>query len=216
MNEKEELELEKKHLKVTVQLAKKSLHEEEIIGENIKKSTDDDFLLQILSKRHDTKIRNLKRAIKNPYFARIDFQEKTKEKQEIYIGKTNIFDEQYNVAVADWRAPISSVYYDGEIGETEYICPEGKIKGNLLLKRQFQIEEGELKSYNNITLTANDELLQECLNEKSDSKLRNIVATIQKKQNKIIRSNMFKPLIVQGVAGSGKTTVAIHRIAYLI
>ena len=109
---------------------------------------------------------------------------KTKEKQEIYIGKTNIFDEQYNVAVADWRAPISSVYYDGEIGETEYICPEGKIKGNLLLKRQFQIEEGELKSYNNITLTANDELLQECLNEKSDSKLRNIVATIQKSKIK--------------------------------
>lgn len=213
---KEEFKTEEEHLKETVRLAENSLHEEEIIGENIKKSTDDDFLLQILSRRHDTKIRNLKRATKNPYFARIDFQEKTKEKQKIYIGKTNIFDEQYNVAVADWRAPISSVYYDGEIGETEYNCPEGKIKGDLLLKRQYQIEEGKLKEYTDITLTANDELLQECLSEKADSKLRNIVATIQKKQNQIIRANMFKPLIVQGVAGSGKTTVAIHRIAYLI
>jgi len=216
MNKKEELELEKKHLKETVELAKEALSEEEIIEKNITKTTDDDFLLQILSKRHETKMRNLKRATTNPYFARIDFKEEKKKKEEIYIGKTNLFDENYNVAVADWRAPISSVYYDGEIGTTEYMCPKGKIKGELSLKRQYQIEEGTLKSYNNITLTANDELLQECLNEKSDSKLRNIVATIQKKQNQIIRANMFKPLIVQGVAGSGKTTVAIHRIAYLI
>lgn len=216
MDEQEELESEKSHLRKTIKLAEKALNEEKDIGESIKKSTDDDFLLQILSKRHDTKMRNLKRAVNNPYFARIDFKEEKKKKEEIYIGKTNIFDANYNVAVADWRAPISSVYYDGEIGKTEYACPEGIIKGDLLLKRQYQIEEGTLKDYTNITLTANDELLQECLSEKSDSKLRNIVATIQKKQNQIIRSNMFKPLIVQGVAGSGKTTVAIHRIAYLI
>lgn len=127
-----------------------------------------------------------------------------------------MFDENHNVVVADWRAPISTIYYDGEIGKTEYSCPEGIISGELLLKRQYQIENGELLNYTDISVFTNDELLQQCLKENSDIRLKNIVATIQKEQNRIIRANMFKPLIVQGVAGSGKTTVAIHRIAYLI
>jgi len=216
MKKGEEFKKEEERLKQTVTLAQKALKEEEKIGKNLKNTSDDEYLLQILNKKHETKIRNLKRATKTPYFARIDFKEKNKKSQEIYIGKTNIFDEKYNVAVADWRAPISSVYYDGEIGKTEYECPDGIIEGELLLKRQYKIEKGILEDYNDVNLTTNDELLQECLNEKSDNRLKNIVATIQKKQNQIIRANMFKPLIVQGVAGSGKTTVAIHRIAYLI
>lgn len=164
---------------------------------------------------YGTKIRNLKQAIKVPYFARVDFKtDKTSEK--IYIGKTNIFDEELNVAVADWRAPISSIYYDGRIGKTKYECPEGIVEGELKLKRVYTIEEGRLLEYNDIDVTTNDELLQDCLKENSDTRLKNIISTIQSEQNRVIRANMFKPLIVQGVAGSGKTTVALHRIAYLV
>lgn len=145
----------------------------------------------------------------------MDFNtDKTSEK--IYIGKTNIFDEELNVAVADWRAPISSIYYDGRIGKTKYECPEGVVEGELKLKRVYTIEEGKLLEYNDIDVTTNDELLQDCLKENSDTRLKNIISTIQSEQNKVIRANMFKPLIVQGVAGSGKTTVALHRIAYLV
>lgn len=214
MNEKEELKKEEEHLKQILKLAEESLEQEENFFKTLEKLTEDEYLLENLSKTHFTKLRNLERATSNPYFARIDFKENEIEK--IYIGKTNIFDEEHNVAVADWRAPISSVYYDGEIGKTEYKCPDGIISGELLLKRQYQIENGNLLDYNDINITTNDELLQECLKQNSDVRLKNIVSTIQKEQNKIIRANMFKPLIVQGVAGSGKTTVAIHRIAYLI
>lgn len=162
-----------------------------------------------------TKIRNLERATKVPYFARVDF--KTNETDEkIYIGKTNIFDEDSNVEVADWRAPISSLYYDSRIGEAKYNCPEGTIEGELKLKRIYSIEEGRLLDFSDIDITTNDELLQDCLNENSDARLKNIISTIQSEQNQVIRANMFKPFIIQGVAGSGKTTVALHRIAYLV
>lgn len=139
-----------------------------------------------------------------------------KTDEKIYIGKTNIFDEDSNVEVADWRAPISSLYYDSRIGKAKYNCPEGTIEGELKLKRIYNIEEGELLSFNDIDITTNDELLQDCLNENSDARLKNIISTIQSEQNQVIRANMFKPLIIQGVAGSGKTTVALHRIAYLV
>ena len=208
---------ERKRLKETIILAERELEEEKEIYKNLEKTTTDEYLLAELQKKYVTKIKNLEKALKVPYFARVDFKEKHHdEKQKIYIGKTNVFDEDYNVIVADWRAPISTIYYDSEIGDTQYECPEGIIEGELSLKRQYRIEDAQLIDYNDVNITTNDELLQECLKENSDVRLKNIVSTIQKEQNQIIRANMFKPLIVQGVAGSGKTTVAIHRIAYLI
>lgn len=108
------------------------------------------------------------------------------------------------------------MYYDGQIGKTEYICPEGVIEGELELKRVYTIENGKLLEFNDIDVTTNDDMLQECLKDNSDIRLKNIISTIQAEQNKVIRANMFKTLIVQGVAGSGKTTVALHRIAYLV
>ena len=181
------------------------------------KDTNDEDLIYQMSNTYSTKIKNLEKALISPYFARIEFKANdSKNAEKIYIGKTNIFDEDSNIAVVDWRAPISSVYYDGKIGKTQYKCPEGIIEGDLLHKRQYIIEEAKLIDYNDIDITTNDQMLQDCLNENSDVRLKNIVSTIQSEQNKIIRANMFKPLIVQGVAGSGKTTVALHRIAYLV
>lgn len=210
-------EKEKRKIKEIIKLVKENLILNEKQFDQMCQITDDEYLLYTLSRDYETKDRNLKRAIDNPYFARVDFKADDDEKcEEIYIGKTNIFDEDLNIAVVDWRAPISSIYYDGTIGRTQYTCPEGTIQGDLKLKRQYNIENGELLNYNDIDITTNDELLQDCLNEKSDIRLKNIVSTIQAEQNKIIRASMNKPLIVQGVAGSGKTTVALHRIAYLV
>lgn len=208
---------EKEKLKVTIELVKEELIRNNKLYSKMLQDVEDEEVIYHMSKTYDTKIKNLERAVLTPYFARIDFKaDDENEVEKIYIGKTNVFDENSNIAVADWRAPVSSIYYDGKLGKTEYRCPEGIIKGELSLKRQYSIQNGTLIDYNDIDITTNDQLLQDCLNENSDVRLKNIVSTIQSEQNKIIRANMFKPLIVQGVAGSGKTTVALHRIAYLV
>lgn len=120
------------------------------------------------------------------------------------------------IITVDWRAPIASLYYDSNIGKASYLAPEGEISGNLLTKRQYEIEKGELISFSDVDTVSNDELLKPYLGVSADKRLKNIVATIQSEQNKIIRWDMKDNLIVQGVAGSGKTTVALHRIAYLV
>ncbi len=164
------------------------------------------------------RLRNLFVARSKPYFARIDFREKDSNKKEnIYIGKMSLMrDEDQEVIIVDWRAPIANLYYEGRIGEADYWCPGGNIEGELTLKRQFAINEGILQEIFDIDITTNDEFLQTYLGANSDNRLKEIVSTIQVEQNKIIRADMWKPLIVQGAAGSGKTTIALHRIAYLV
>ena len=125
-------------------------------------------------------------------------------------------EEDQELIIIDWRAPVANLYYEGRLGEANYDCPEGNIEGEILLKRQFFIEEGELLNIFDIDVTATDELLQSCLGANADNRLKDIVSTIQAEQNQIIRADMWKPLVVQGAAGSGKTTIALHRIAYLI
>ncbi len=163
------------------------------------------------------KLENIKSIKDKPHFARMDFKEDGKNVEKLYIGKISLLDNKtaYPIIV-DWRAPISNLYYEGRVGKAEYECLGEKIKGEIFLKRQYIIENQELKKYVNINVTGNDELLQNALEEKADDRLKNIVATIQDEQNKIIRADINQPLIVQGVAGSGKTTIALHRIAYLI
>ncbi|MBR4110101.1 MAG: AAA family ATPase [Clostridia bacterium] len=158
--------------------------------------------------------KGLKKVSATPYFARIDF-EKTSGVERYYIGKHTVFNGA-DIMVLDWRAPLSSLYYDGNIGPASYECPDGTIEGNILLKRQFDIKDRILISYADMDICSNDELLRVSLAEASDVRLRNIVATIQAEQNAVIRKELKKNVIVQGVAGSGKTTVALHRIAYLI
>jgi DNA helicase II / ATP-dependent DNA helicase PcrA len=164
------------------------------------------------------KIRNLETAQSKPYFARVDFQENGKNQPEkLYIGKMCLTrDEDQRLEIVDWRAPVANLYYEGRLGETGYDCPEGHIPGQMSLKRQFSISSGELREIFDIDITTNDQFLQGYLGANADRRLKEIVATIQAEQNRIIRAEMGTPLIVQGVAGSGKTTIALHRIAYLI
>lgn len=213
MIDKEEI----KKVSDTIEIVKNNIKEYEILYSNLLKGNADEQVIQNMSKEYSNKLKNLNKAISVPYFARIDFKEnKQNNIQKIYIGKTGIFNNDYEVVVTDWRAPISSIYYDGQLGKAEYECPDGIIEGDLSKKRVYTIENSILKDYQDIDITTNDEFLQECLTENSESRLKNIISTIQSEQNKIIRAKMSNPLIVQGVAGSGKTTVALHRIAYLV
>jgi DNA helicase-2/ATP-dependent DNA helicase PcrA len=166
----------------------------------------------------DIEIRNLMSARSKPYFARIDFLEKGRDSAErLYIGKMSLIrDEDQKLIITDWRAPVANLYYEGRLGNASYDCPDGNIEGTLQLKRQFSIDNGELKEIFDIDITTNDELLQSCLGANADNRLKDIVTTIQAEQNAVIRADMWRPLIVQGAAGSGKTTIALHRIAYLI
>lgn len=213
MIDKEEI----KKVSDTIEIVKNNIKEYEILYSNLLKGNADEQVIQNMSKEYSNKLKNLNKATSVPYFARIDFKEnKQNNIQKIYIGKTGIFNNNYEVVVTDWRAPISSIYYDGQLGKAEYECPEGIIEGNLSKKRVYTIENSILKDYQDIDITTNDAFLQECLTDNSESRLKNIISTIQSEQNKIIRAKMSNPLIVQGVAGSGKTTVALHRIAYLV
>lgn len=206
-----------KRVSDTIEIVKNNIKEYEILYSNLLKGNADEQYIQNMSKEYSNKLKNLNKAISIPYFARIDFKENNaNNERKIYIGKTGILNDKYDVIVTDWRAPIASIYYDGQLGKVKYECPDGIIKGDLSKKRVYTIENSILKDYQDIDITTNDEFLQECLNENSEARLKNIISTIQSEQNKIIRAKMSNPLIVQGVAGSGKTTVALHRIAYLL
>ncbi len=150
----------------------------------------------------------------NPYFGRIDFL--SDKLYQVYIGITYLTDDNNCNLIYDWRSPIASLFYQNEIGETSYQAPLGKVSGNLILKRQYKIRNRKLIHVFDNNLNITDELLESVLALNSDSKMRNIVNTIQAEQNDIIRNLTDKNLIVEGIAGSGKTSVALHRIAYLL
>ena len=157
------------------------------------------------------KITALKRAYHSAYFGRIDFNN-----EPIYIGITSVEDKD-NFYVYDWRAPICSLFYNySSIGKCFYETPEGNVKGELNLKRQYKIEDDKIVRFFDSSLNIDDEYLQEILVASKDKKMTNIVNTIQSDQNKIIRNTKDNILIVEGVAGSGKTSVALHHIAYLL
>ena len=173
--------------------------------------------LEALSKQFNSNLKSLKKNKDKPYFARIDFvSDDEKKEEEYYIGKVGAFDENNKQIVIDWRAPISSLYYDGNIGNVSYNAPGGIISGEMKLKRQYNIQNRKLVNFQDVDTVSNDEILKPYLNANTDIRLKNIVATIQREQNEIIRSKLNGNLIIQGVAGSGKTTVALHRIAYLV
>ena len=170
--------------------------------------------VEIANKNYD----NLIRAQKKPYFARIDFIQKgTDKREQFYIGKTSLLREgEFTPLVVDWRAPIANLYYEGRLGENTYESEGDTYVGELMLKRQIAIENAQLVDFIDVDITTNDAFLQASLEASADQRLKDIASTIQAEQNRVIRANMRRPLIVQGVAGSGKTTIALHRIAYFI
>lgn len=155
-------------------------------------------------------------AENSPYFGRVDFAEQGEEERRIYIGRGGITTPDNEMLVVDWRTPVANLYYDAQPGPASYVSPDGTIEGEMGLKRTYNIKNGVLDDYYDADVITNDELLQEYLAKNADVVLRDIVATIQSDQNEIIRAEPWRNVIVQGVAGSGKTTVALHRLSYLV
>lgn len=171
-----------------------------------------------LEEHAEGQLRKNRAAKKQPYFGRIDYQEHARQKPErVYIGKNGIFRNQTDVVIADWRAPISTVYYENELGAGCYYLPDGSsVDIDLELKRTYDVQEGQLLGYYDSDVASNDQLLIQYLSQNKEAVLGDIIATIQKEQNEIIRQSPFANILVQGVAGSGKTTVAMHRISYIL
>ncbi|HEX8327854.1 MAG TPA: 3'-5' exonuclease [Hymenobacter sp.] len=161
--------------------------------------------------------RKLLKLVQSPYFGRIDFTTAKGGTTPVYIGVHSFVDErQRRGLIYDWRAPISSMFYDFELGEAAYTTPSGPIHGRIDLKRQYKIQDGRLEFLIENGVNIHDEVLQRELAKSSDDKMKNIVATIQRDQNAVIRNEEASVMVIQGVAGSGKTSIALHRIAFLL
>lgn len=203
--------------------------------DDVKVNTDtfDDYLETIIALRQQAqnlsvsqsthrqsfkRLATLRRMQEVPYFGRIDFiEEGDSVAERIYIGISTLTDTSgENILIYDWRAPVSSVYYDYAPGPAEYATPGGVIRGTLEKKWQYIIRNGVIQSMFDTSLTIGDEILQQVLGRVTDKHMHNIVATIQMEQNRIIRHDRGRMLIVQGPAGSGKTSAALQRIAYLL
>ncbi|WP_082603634.1 RNA polymerase recycling motor HelD [Lactobacillus hamsteri] len=178
---------------------------------------------QLLTEReHDwqhsaKQLATVERLEKSPYFARVDFKENdASEPETIYIGLGSFADENDHFLIYDWRAPISSIYYDGKLGKVSYNSPEGEITVDMTKKRQFMIKDGKIVNMFDTNESIGDQMLLEVLSEKSSTQMKSIVTTIQQEQNKIIRNTSADLLFVQGAAGSGKTSAILQRIAFLL
>lgn len=233
----EEYLKEKGHLELTTELLRKNisdlaqdLYDNEEKQQEFKKylwdtkSELDPTEMKTIMSNNDQEIDNLEMKAKyyrklykiqnSPYFAKIDFED-DESRKDIYIGLTYLTKGDDNI-IYDWRSPVSSIFYDYEGGDCSYEAPGGTIKGHLYNKRQFTIEDSKIVRVFDSKLNVQDELLQEVLSNKNSEYMKNIVNTIQAEQNAIIRNVKDKNLIVQGIAGSGKTSVALHRIAFLL
>lgn len=197
-----------------------NLSESDDVGETSTSMRQQSQVLAEREHRHKLSFETLARLRKleqSPYFGRIDFAEEGQGTDKIYLGIASLLDEdELSFLIYDWRAPISNLYYDSMPGPAEYKTPSGNISGEITLKRQFVIRDGDIKFMFDTGVTIGDELLQAVLSRSSDAQMKSIVATIQKEQNRIIRDDRTRLLIVQGAAGSGKTSAALQRVAYLL
>ena len=164
-----------------------------------------------------SRIKTLERQLKSPYFARLDFKEDGEEVESFYIGLSTVENEEdFEFIVFDWRSPVSNMFYDFEVGPAYYKAPNRTINGQIEFSRQFNIKNGKIVFMHNSNESLCDENLSTMLSRNATEKMKNIVATIQKEQNDIIRNDDSKILFIQGAAGSGKTSIALHRAAYLL
>lgn len=164
----------------------------------------------------EKRLKTLDLMAENPYFAKIDFSEDAEAKESLYLGIASLQDPTDEPIIVDWRAPIANLYYEGELGETSYESNDGVIPITLYLKRQFKIREGQILSMVDTSEAINDDFLLDILDEASSSHMKNIVSTIQRSQNEIIRDTQNKVLVVEGIAGSGKTSALLQRVAFLL
>lgn len=200
---------------------------------SVSTSTNEDFeesvysieqqeaLLSERERSHRNKVRQyhkLQRLLESPYFGRVDYREDgTNFTESVYIGVSSFVDaDGLEFLIYDWRTPIASLYYDHSPGRADYETPGGTITGTMELKRQYRIQGGEMLNVFDTSETIGDELLQQVLGGAADNRMKTIVATIQREQNAIIRDERSRMLIVQGAAGSGKTSAALQRVAYLL
>ncbi|WML39492.1 RNA polymerase recycling motor HelD [Neobacillus sp. OS1-2] len=225
--EVERLEFTKEYIRTVLEISKGN---KEFFLENVKQALADldpqdsstsytDLLANArFLELAESELKRLESVIGKPYFSRIDFTSDSTNKEEVlYIGKVSLFDRvSQEPIIVDWRSPIANVYYDGRLGDVSYEAYGETQTGYLALKRQYEIVDGLLKDIRDIDLTTHDELLQKSLSGKADNRLTEIVATIQNEQNEVIRASLKHPIIVQGAAGSGKTTIALHRISYFL
>ncbi|HLQ40978.1 MAG TPA: RNA polymerase recycling motor HelD [Tetragenococcus sp.] len=164
----------------------------------------------------DKRLNTLQTMADNPYFARIDFKEGNDQPETLYLGIAALRDQKENTIMIDWRAPIANLYYEGELGPATYRANKETFKVELLLKRQFNIQKKKIISMVDTSEMINDEFLLDILDSTSSNRMKNIVSTIQKAQNKIIRDTDSKIMLVEGIAGSGKTSALLQRIAFLL
>ncbi|MBY6037668.1 AAA family ATPase [Fictibacillus nanhaiensis] len=194
------------------------VHEAAETAASIKQQSE---LLSEIERSHissESRLKTYEKLKHSPYFGRIDFKEEGEsETEKVYLGIASYYDEKTSTfLVHDWRAPISSLYYDHSLGEAAFRAPGGRIKGELELKRQFIIKNGRIQGMFDTGEAIGDELLQQVLGNQANTQMKSIVATIQKEQNSIIRNTTSDLLIVQGAAGCGKTSAALQRVAYLL
>ena len=212
LNQKQLLENQKKELSKEYAEDFYTMDDEEALTEGDRLAEFDgmiDFM--------DNNITRLNRQEYSPYFGRVDFSPAGEKENKYYIGVNNLVKDGVDIPlVCDWRAPVSSLFYDFEMGDASYVAPDGKVDGQIKLKRQFDIKNGELINAFDSSLTIGDDILKTVLSQNASKKMTTIIRTIQKEQNKIIRANIDKSMLVQGVAGSGKTSIALHRIAFLL
>ena len=170
---------------------------------------DNDLKIQVVENKQ-AKFKKLVKVRSNPYFGSFTFNG-----EKFYVGITSV-KHDLDYLVCDWRAPISSMFYDFGVGKAFYKTPDGEEKGEITQKRQYTIEDAKLKHVFDTNLNIDDDMLQDVLASNSSDKMKNIVNTIQQEQNQVIRNNTNSNIVVQGIAGSGKTSVALHRIAFLL
>ncbi len=183
------------------------MHQYQTMGLNIENAMGDKIQRQ----------RQLEQLHRSAYFAKINFQEQGFDEEEIYIGAASLVDQnKYEFLIYDWRAPICSLFYDYEEGAVSYEAPSGMISGNMLNKRHFKIQQDKIVYMFDSSVNIMDDMLKEALAKSTDDKMKTIITTIQKEQNRVIRDESSDVLVVRGAAGSGKTSIALHRIAYLL
>ena len=166
----------------------------------------------------DKKLKELTILKESPYFGRVTFNDlEFDQKDTLYVGRFGVTPEgSYEPVIVDWRAPVASLFYHGSVGEASYTSPDGPIKCDIEGRRQIIVKKGELKGVFDSAIDVKDDILQMVLSNNSSDKLKDVIMTIQQEQDEIIRKERTSNIVVNGVAGSGKTTIALHRVAYLL